>query len=163
MSKQESVTIRNYKTGERILARAVTRLQRRGLLPPGEKFELKPEDDHVYKHTDFEFDRENGEISVSDKSVHLAPREALLLDFLSRNEDRTQSRQQIFQAVWGVPGEDQLLENVKVYVYRLRKRFKSLGIDPQLLRTYSNFGVSLHRPTEEEIERRKMPHSSKID
>jgi len=83
-------------------------------------------------------------VNRGDKSIDLAPREYLLLEFLMRSADRVCGRMAIVEKVWDYdfdPGTNL----VDVYIMRLREKIDG-GFEPKLLQTVRGVGYVLKEP-----------------
>lgn len=68
------------------------------------------------------------EVKVDGEEINLSSTEFRLLDFLTSNENRIMTKQQIIDAVWGE--EDYIDENtVAVTISRLRDKLNKLGVN----------------------------------
>jgi two-component system alkaline phosphatase synthesis response regulator PhoP len=78
-------------------------------------------------------------VKISDKPVTLSPTELKLLFFLSRNQGRVYSRNQILDHVWG---DDTFITDraVDVHIRRLRSQIEKDMENPNYIMTVRGFG-----------------------
>ena len=78
-------------------------------------------------------------VSISGKQITLSPTELKLLFFLSRNQGRVYSRNQILDHVWG---DDTFITDraVDVHIRRLRSQIEKDMENPQYIVTVRGFG-----------------------
>lgn len=90
---------------------------------------------------DLKFSEEESKLIKGKKIIILTKKEAELLSYFFRNQDKVLSRRQIIGNVWGPNAEieDGNLDN---YIYLLRKRLASLDTDVKIL-TVHRQGYSL--------------------
>jgi len=86
-------------------------------------------------------DRERRQLVVSDRPVHLRPREYALLDVLSRDLGRTFSREELLNAVGADPTHSDL-RSVDVHVTWLREKLEPARDGP-VLQTIRGVGYRL--------------------
>ena len=138
---EESDRIRGLDTGaddyivkpfspKELVARIKANLRRGKLLP-----------DEIIKCSDIEIDLVSKRVKRSNKTVHLGPTEFRLLLYLSKNQGRVFSRNQLLDSVWG---NDVYVEQrtVDVHIRRLRKALNK-GNLPNLIRTVRSEGYSI--------------------
>jgi two-component system, OmpR family, response regulator len=85
-------------------------------------------------------DRERRELIVSDRPVHLRPREFALLDVLARDPGRTFSREELLSAVGADRGD---ARSVDVHVTWLREKLQPAGEGAPELQTVRGVGYRL--------------------
>jgi two-component system phosphate regulon response regulator PhoB len=95
------------------------------------------EDDHL-EACGIDLDLSNFLVKIHGNSVHLGPTEFRLLAYLLQHKDKTFSRSQLLDRVWGrtVYIEER---TVDVHVLRLRKALKPYGVQDRL-QTVRGFG-----------------------
>jgi len=141
---EESDRIRGLDTGaddyivkpfspKELVARIKANL-RRGKLLPDEKIIC----------SDIEIDLVSKRVKRRNSIIHLGPTEFKLLLYLSKNEGRVFSRDQLLDSVWG---NDVYVEQrtVDVHIRRLRKALNK-GDLPNLIRTVRSEGYSIEDP-----------------
>lgn len=84
-----------------------------------------------------DFDRRN--VSIAGMVVDLTPTEYRLLEILARNARRTVSAETLLDKVWG-PTYDGQFDQVKHYVWSLRKKIEHDPGDPRHIITERGFG-----------------------
>ena len=107
---------------------------RRGKLLPDEKIIC----------SDIEIDLVSKRVKRRNSIIHLGPTEFKLLLYLSKNEGRVFSRDQLLDSIWG---NDVYVEQrtVDVHIRRLRKALNK-GDLPNLIRTVRSEGYSIEDP-----------------
>ena len=141
---EESDRIRGLDTGaddyivkpfspKELVARIKANL-RRGKLLPDEKIIC----------SDIEIDLVSKRVKRRNSIIHLGPTEFKLLLYLSKNEGRVFSRDQLLDSIWG---NDVYVEQrtVDVHIRRLRKALNK-GDLPNLIRTVRSEGYSIEDP-----------------
>lgn len=73
------------------------------------------------------FDFEAMEVRVGEEPIHLTPNEYKLCELLVKRKDRVYSREEIYQALYGMEG-DALLTSVTEFVRSIRSKFKPYGV-----------------------------------
>jgi DNA-binding response OmpR family regulator len=96
---------------EELVARVRTLLRRRGTV-------LQP----VLRTGDVTLDTNTHEVHRGAESIHLAPKEYALLEFLMRHAGMVQDRTTIIDHVWGEHSASTSLETVDVHVAYLRRK-----------------------------------------
>lgn len=90
-------------------------------------------------------DRNNYEVKVEDQSFILPLKEFELLTQLASSPDRTYTRDQLLQLVWGIDFEGDS-RTIDVHIKRLRERFSKLTDDFQIV-TIRGLGYKLEVKT----------------
>ena len=116
-----------------LIARVKANL-RRGKLLPDEKIIC----------SDIEIDLVSKRVKRRNSIIHLGPKEFKLLLYLSKNQGRVFSRDQLLDSVWG---NDVYVEQrtVDVHIRRLRKALNK-GDLPNVIRTVRSEGYSIEDP-----------------
>ncbi len=89
-----------------------------------------------------QFDPSTYEVSYSDQTIHLTPKEYSLLELLLRNGRKVLSRHAIIDSVWSLedpPEED----TVKFHIRSLRKKLKAAGAADDFIETVHGIGYRL--------------------
>lgn len=94
------------------------------------------------KTTDLEIDDEKKVVKVFGKAVELSPKEYDLLKLLASNPGKVFSHQEILKTIWS-ESEFASSEDVKKYVYLLRKAVERDPEKPELVLTVRGFGYKL--------------------
>jgi two-component system response regulator MprA len=91
-------------------------------------------------------DRDAREVMVQGRRVRLRNREFELLSYFVRNPDRTLSRRELREEVWGddFPGDSNVIE---VTIGHLRRKLEEAGV-PGLIHTVRPIGYMLRWPAE---------------
>lgn len=84
-----------------------------------------------------DFDRRN--VSIAEQHIDLTPTEYRLLEILARNANRTVSVEELLDAVWGSEYHGEI-DQVKHYVWSLRKKIERDPGDPRHIITERGFG-----------------------
>ncbi len=87
-------------------------------------------------------DRERRQLVVSDRPVHLRPREYALLEVLAREPGRTFSREDLLNAVGADPAHGDL-RSVDVHITWLREKLEPAGDRGPVLQTVRGVGYRL--------------------
>lgn len=128
---------------EELLARVSAVLRRANMPPPSSKAPLRFGDGELL------IDPNDRRVTVNGLDADLTPREFELLLFLAQRPGRILSTGYIFENVWPYDSETNL-ENVKWYVWRLRKKVEQNPSSPRYIitergvgyRFIPNYGVS---------------------
>ena len=122
-----------------LLARIKANLRRGKLLP----------DEKIFC-ADLEVDLVEKRIRRSNKEIHLGPTEFKLLLYLTKNQGRVFSRNQLLDSVWG---NDIFVEErtVDVHIRRLRKALNENG-RTNLIRTVRSEGYSIEDPNRNKLK-----------
>ena len=98
----------------------------------------------VVEFTDLKIDRITKRVYRNNTEISLGPTEFKLLLYLSKNEGRVFSRDQLLDSIWG---NDVYVEQrtVDVHIRRLRKALNK-GDLPNLIRTVRSEGYSIEDP-----------------
>jgi two-component system KDP operon response regulator KdpE len=128
---------------EELLARVSAVLRRANMPPPSSKAPLRFGDGELL------IDPNDRRVTVNGLDADLTPREFELLLFLAQRPGRILSTGYIFENVWPYDSETNL-ENVKWYVWRLRKKVEQNPSNPRYIitergvgyRFIPNYGVS---------------------
>lgn len=91
---------------------------------------------------DLKLDLTEHRVFVNDALVELTPTEYRLLETLAQNRNRTVPTEQLLDIVWGPQYEGQL-DQVKHYIWSLRKKIERDPGDPQHILTERGFGYRL--------------------
>ena len=75
---------------------------------------------------DFAVDLETYSVRISEKEIHLTPKELDLLLFFLKNDGKVLTHRAILSAVWG-PNASEQPEYLRVFVGNLRKKFDQAG------------------------------------
>jgi DNA-binding response OmpR family regulator len=110
-----------------LLARVESLLRRHGV-----------DQDRILRVADLELDLETRSVRRAKKDIHLTQKEYLLLELLMRNKNRTLTRREIAEQVWGY-SFDTGTNIVDVYVNYLRKAIDD-GFSGRLLHTVRGVG-----------------------
>ena len=89
-----------------------------------------------------QFDPSTYEVSYSDQTIHLTPKEYSLLELLLRNGRKVLSRHAIIDSVWSLedpPEED----TVKFHIRSLRKKLKAAGAADDFIETVHGIGYRM--------------------
>ena len=89
-----------------------------------------------------QFDPSTYEVSYSDQTIHLTPKEYSLLELLLRNGRKVLSRHAIIDSVWSLedpPEED----TVKFHIRSLRKKLKAVGAADDFIETVHGVGYRM--------------------
>ncbi|MDJ0650559.1 MAG: response regulator transcription factor [Xenococcaceae cyanobacterium MO_188.B19] len=89
-----------------------------------------------------QFDPSTYEVSYSNHTIHLTPKEYSLLELLLRNGRKVLSRHAIIDSVWSLedpPEED----TVKFHIRSLRKKLKAAGAADDFIETVHGVGYRL--------------------
>lgn len=89
-----------------------------------------------------QFDPSTYEVSYSDQTIHLTPKEYSLLELLLRNGRKVLSRHAIIDSVWSLeapPEED----TVKFHIRSLRKKLKAAGAADDFIETVHGVGYRM--------------------
>jgi DNA-binding response OmpR family regulator len=89
-----------------------------------------------------EIDDEKKVVKIHGKTVELSPKEYDLLKLLASNPGKVFSHQEILKAIWS-ESEFASSEDVKKYVYLLRKGVERDPENPELVLTVRGFGYKL--------------------
>ncbi len=92
----------------------------------------------IIQFGDWELDRSHFILKKNGEKIAISPREMGLLIFLSENEGKAFSQEELYKKVWGNSFGD--LSTVSVHVQRLRKKLESDSSDPQFIKTRYGFG-----------------------
>lgn len=118
-----------------LVARIRAVLRRKGALPPGESLEIG----------DLRIDQAAREVSRSGRKITLTAKQYEVLEVLATNARRVLSKDQIYEAVWGM--EFFVAENlVEQHISNLRDRIDK-GHDRKLIHTVRGFGYVLREET----------------
>jgi len=82
------------------------------------------------------------QVHVGGKEVALTPTEYKLLLCLACNAGRVLTSEQILENVWG-PGYEDSADNVKLYIWYLRRKIEADPGDPQYVLTKRGIGYYL--------------------
>lgn len=95
----------------------------------------------ILKVSDLELDIETRVVRRASRNIHLTAKEYALLELLMRNKDRTLTRREIAEQVWGYTF-DTGTNVVDVYINYLRKAIDE-GFPKRLIHTVRGVGFSL--------------------
>ncbi len=84
-------------------------------------------------------DLDQRRVAIAGLAVDLTPTEYRLLETLARHPGRTVATEQLLEAVWG-PGYAGEIEQVKHYIWTLRKKIEVDPGDPKHILTERGFG-----------------------
>lgn len=89
---------------------------------------------NIFNEGGMHFDRENRNLTISDKEINLTAKEFDLLDLLVSNPGKVYSRDALLKLVWGddYPGD---VRTVDVHVRRLREKIEENPSDPRYVQT----------------------------
>jgi two-component system KDP operon response regulator KdpE len=94
---------------------------------------------HVLESGDLVIDFDKHHITLAGKPVDLTPTEYRLLEMLVQNAYRVVTTEQLLRGVWGPEYEGQV-DQVKHYIWSLRKKIEHDPGDPQHIITERGFG-----------------------
>lgn len=96
----------------------------------------------VYRHTHLDFFEESAEIVFGNKRVELLPIETKLMTHFMREKNVNLSLGELGLNAWG---EDYIVDDntVRVYVYRLRKILRDMGVVEEVIKTIHGVGYRL--------------------
>ncbi|MDR1472939.1 MAG: response regulator transcription factor [Lactobacillales bacterium] len=95
----------------------------------------------VYKNLVINFKKQT--VTFQDKMLDIQGKELALLIYLVQNQGTILPKEQIFDRIWGFESET-ILSVVEVYMSKLRKKLKAIGIDKEL-QTIRNVGYLLKK------------------
>ncbi len=124
---------------EELLAR-MRALRRRSAVPNTETIEVGPLCLHLH----------SSEVSYNDRMLPITQTEYSILELLLRNPNQTVTQTQLIEHVWKfkeVPGGTTLRSHIK----SLRKKFKGVGLSPELIKTIYGVGYRLEKFEAEEV------------
>lgn len=121
---------------QELKARIRAVLRRKGLTPSGESPLLR------FDGGDLVIDPSAQQVYVHGKEVALTPTEYKLLLCLACNAGRVLNSEQILENVWG-PGYEDSADNVKLYIWYLRRKIEADPGDPQYVLTKRGTGYYL--------------------
>lgn len=89
-----------------------------------------------------EIDKDSRQVFINEAEVTLAQKEFDLLLYMAENPNKVFSREDLFEAIWGL---DSLGDNatVTVHVRRIREKIESSPSDPQYIETVWGAGYRL--------------------
>ena len=97
----------------------------------------------TYRIGEIELEEETFEVTVKGKQIELPPREFQLLAYLMKNAGQVLTKEQIFNAVWGIDYGD--IGTVAVNIKNLRAK---LDPDSHYIKTVWGVGYKFVRPSE---------------
>jgi two-component system KDP operon response regulator KdpE len=118
---------------QELKARIRAVLRRKGLTPSGDSPLLRFDDGNLV------IDPSAQQVHVGGKEVALTPTEYKLLLCLACNAGRVLTSEQILENVWG-PGYEDSADNVKLYIWYLRRKIEADPGDPQYVLTKRGTG-----------------------
>jgi len=121
---------------QELKARIRAVLRRKGLTPSGDSPLLRFDDGNLV------IDPSAQQVHVGGKEVALTPTEYKLLLCLACNAGRVLTSEQILENVWG-PGYEDSADNVKLYIWYLRRKIEADPGDPQYVLTKRGIGYYL--------------------
>jgi two-component system KDP operon response regulator KdpE len=121
---------------QELKARIRAVLRRKGLSPSGDSPLLRFDDGNLV------IDPAAQQVHVGGKEVALTPTEYRLLLCLACNAGRVLTSEQILENVWG-PGYEDSPDNVKLYIWYLRRKIEADPGDPQYVLTKRGTGYYL--------------------
>lgn len=77
----------------------------------------------------FMFDFDNKEVWIDDRKLPLTKNEYKIVECLAQHKNRTFSREQIYEEVYGLDG-DALYSTITEFIRTIRKKCKEHGADP---------------------------------
>ena len=97
-------------------------------------------------HSGLSINLSASQVFFSDKRVNLTHTEYKLLSELVKNRDRVITHSTLFDKIWG---SEYAVDSgfVKKYIYRLRSKLKSIGIESQIILNERGVGYRFVRPT----------------
>lgn len=87
-------------------------------------------------------DYDRREVKVGERTLDLTSKEYEIVVYLTRNEGRALSREQIFEHVWGYEMEYST-NSLDVHMYRLRRKIEENQEKPRYLHTLRGYGYKL--------------------
>ncbi|AJA46619.1 hypothetical protein CPAST_c05190 [Clostridium pasteurianum DSM 525 = ATCC 6013] len=102
----------------------------------------KPEKSNRIVIRGLELDKDSRQVFINGNEVTLAQKEFDLLLYMAENPNKVFSREDLFEAIWGL---DSLGDNatVTVHVRRIREKIESSPSDPQYIETVWGAGYRL--------------------
>ena len=101
---------------------------------------LAPEEGgRTLRFGDLAIDSASQTVTYQGEPIDLSPTEYKLLMCLAYNAGRVQTYEQILDSVWG-PGYDESLNNVKLYVWYLRRKIEPDPKNPTYIQTQRGVG-----------------------
>lgn len=100
------------------------------------------------------FDDKNGllENKMSGSSVVLSTTAIRILAYLLKNQGVVLSREEFFETVWGAYGQDASNNSLNQYLSVLRKAFRNVGLDHEIIITVTKQGFLIKANVEYEEE-----------
>lgn len=92
------------------------------------------------KIRDLEIEIFNRRVWLCGKEIKLTPREFDILLFMAQNTEEVMTKDDIFQAVWGVQQGEGCYNGIAVYIKRLRKKIEADPAFPQYIETVWGVG-----------------------
>ncbi|MDR0691178.1 MAG: response regulator transcription factor [Streptococcaceae bacterium] len=98
-------------------------------------------DEYSLMYKDLVINLRKQTVTFQEKMVDIHGKELKLLIYLVQNQGAILSKEQVFDRIWGFESET-ILTVVEVYMSKLRKKLKAVGIDKEL-QTIRNVGYLL--------------------
>jgi DNA-binding response OmpR family regulator len=92
----------------------------------------------IIQFGNWELDRTHLILKQKGVKINLSPREMDLLVFLSENDGKAFSQEELYEKIWGNTFGD--LSTVSVHIQRLRKKLEVDSSNPRFIRTRYGFG-----------------------
>lgn len=100
-------------------------------------------DDHSLIYKNLVIDLNQQIVNYDGEFLDLQGKELEILIYLVQNQGKILPKEQIFDRIWGFESET-ILTVVEVYMSKLRKKLKAIGIDEEL-QTIRNVGYLLKK------------------
>ena len=96
------------------------------------------------------FDPKTFQLTSGDKEISLTRTEGLILEHLMLNPGTVMTHAGLARLVWGTYFPD-VVQNLKVYIHRLREKIEEDPDQPKIIVTKSGFGYYIAKPNSDKI------------